>query len=311
MRIRGVVAWLAALSAVVAACVLWAPASWAGTHKYRPVIFVHGFSGSGAQFETQARRLTGNGYPIGLIESHDYDSLFQINTREQVYAGLDARTDRLLAASRADKVDLLTHSLGTGLMQEYLRSSPQRAAKVAHYVNLDGSSSADQPGGVPTLAVWGEGSPDRQVGGAVNVRFPDQSHTQVVSSEETFAKFFEFFTGRRPRTTDVQEERGNIRLSRPLAGLGGSRPRLPIPARHTYGTGRPPAKLGSDPEGCRARRHAVVESARGAVSGLLSIRFPGPLAEPAVPISRQRALHGLCRQAGFAGGQGLGILVPR
>ncbi|MFF4128401.1 alpha/beta hydrolase [Microbispora rosea] len=213
MRIRGVVAWLAALSAVVAACVLWAPASWAGTHKYRPVIFVHGFSGSGAQFETQARRLTGNGYPIGLIESHDYDSLFQINTREQVYAGLDARIDRLLAASRADKVDLLAHSLGTGLMQEYLRSSPQRAAKVAHYVNLDGSSSADQPGGVPTLAVWGEGSPDRQVGGAVNVRFPYQSHTQVVSSEETFAKFFEFFTRRRPRTTDVQEERGNIRLS--------------------------------------------------------------------------------------------------
>ena len=30
----------------------------------------------------------------------------------------------------------------------------------------------------------------------------------------------------------------------------------------------------------------VVESARGAVPGLLPVRFPGPLAEPAVPISR-------------------------
>jgi hypothetical protein len=40
-------------------------------------------------------------------------------------------------------------------------------------------------------------------------------------------------------------------------------------------------------------------------------RFPGPLAEPAVPVSRQRALHGCCHQAGFAGGHGDGILFPR
>jgi hypothetical protein len=39
----------------------------------------------------------------------------------------------------------------------------------------------------------------------------------------------------------------------------------------------------------------LVESAWGAVPGLLPVRFPRPLAEPAVPISRQRALHGVCR----------------
>jgi hypothetical protein len=59
------------------------------------------------------------------------------------------------------------------------------------------------------------------------------------------------------------------------------------------------------------RLTAHVESARGAVPVLPPVRFPGPLAEPAVPISRQRALHGVCRQAGFAGGQGVGILLPR
>ena len=41
-----------------------------------------------------------------------------------------------------------------------------------------------------------------------------------------------------------------------------------------------------------------VESAWGAVSGLLPTRFPKPLAEPAVRVSTQRALHGNCRQAG-------------
>jgi hypothetical protein len=39
------------------------------------------------------------------------------------------------------------------------------------------------------------------------------------------------------------------------------------------------------------------------VLGLLPVRFPGPLAEPAMPITRQRALHGLCRQV-VAGAQG-------
>jgi pimeloyl-ACP methyl ester carboxylesterase len=180
----------------------------------RPVIFVHGFSGSGAQFETQARRLASNGYPADLIEAHEYDSLFAENTREEVYASLDQRIARLRAKAGTDKVDLLAHSLGTGLMQAYLRSSPERAATVAHYVNLDGATSADQPGGVPTLAVWGEGSTARAVGGATNVYFSDQAHTQTVTSPETFTEFFRFFTGRAPRTTEiVPQPPGHVRLS--------------------------------------------------------------------------------------------------
>jgi hypothetical protein len=44
---------------------------------------------------------------------------------------------------------------------------------------------------------------------------------------------------------------------------------------------------------------AVVESARGAVSALLPVRFLGPLAEPGVRVSTHRALHGRFRQAWF------------
>lgn len=55
----------------------------------------------------------------------------------------------------------------------------------------------------------------------------------------------------------------------------------------------------------------LVESAWGAVPGLLSVRLPRPLAEPAVLVSRQRALHGFCRQAWLMLVQGLGILLPR
>jgi len=41
--------------------------------------------------------------------------------------------------------------------------------------------------------------------------------------------------------------------------------------------------------------HALVDSARGAVTALLPFRFLVPLAEPAVHLSTQRALDGFCR----------------
>ncbi|MFG2249065.1 alpha/beta fold hydrolase [Spirillospora sp. NPDC048823] len=178
----------------------------------RPVVFVHGFSGSAGQFETQARRLASNGYPAHYIEGHEYDSTFSTNTVAQVFASLDQRIGRLLDETGADKVDLVAHSLGTALMQSYLRSSPARAATVAHYVNLDGATAESPPGGVPTLAVWGEGPTERSIGGAANVYFSGQSHTQVVTSPETFARFYEFVNGRAPHTTWIVPQ-GRISLS--------------------------------------------------------------------------------------------------
>jgi hypothetical protein len=44
---------------------------------------------------------------------------------------------------------------------------------------------------------------------------------------------------------------------------------------------------------------------------LLPVRFPRPLAEPAVRISPQRALHGVCRYAWLGRIQGVGIVFPR
>jgi pimeloyl-ACP methyl ester carboxylesterase len=182
-------------------------------HQPRPVVFVHGGSGSGAQFESQGLRLTSNGYPMDRIAVHEYDSTFATNTMDEVWAGLDELIATLLEQTGADKVDLLGHSLGTFVSQGYLTSSPERAATVAHYVNIDGRSAAAPPGGVPTLAVWGEGDQTRKVVGATNYYAPDQSHVQVATSAETFAEFYEFFTGRAPRTTDVAPQRGTIRIS--------------------------------------------------------------------------------------------------
>src|SRR5680860_291222 len=211
-RRRSVGWWLrvVVLGAVVATYAAIAGPTIAGAgggNDLRPVIFVHGFSGSGAQFETQAKRFTSNGYSPELIALNAYDSGFGLETTEDVYTRLDQRIVDLLEESEADQVDLLGHSLGTRLMQEYLRSSPERAATVAHYVNLDGFPSADPPGGVPTLAVWGVGDPGREIGGADNVYLENQTHTQVVTSTQTFEEIYTFFNDEEPETTRITPER--------------------------------------------------------------------------------------------------------
>ncbi|MEV6302213.1 alpha/beta hydrolase [Actinoplanes sp. NPDC051861] len=218
---------IAATTAAAAASGVAAPAA-ARTSRTRPVIFIHGSAGSAMQFRTQAKRLASNGYPIGVIEAQEYDSPSIATILPAVWAELDARIARLLAATGADRVDLLAHSLGTFVTQGYLNSSPERAARVAHYVNLDGRTATALPGGVETLAVWGEGDPARAVTGARNVYFPDQSHTQTVSSEESFTEIYRFLTGREPRTTRVVAQRtayvsGRVVLFPSNAGVTGAR----------------------------------------------------------------------------------------
>jgi pimeloyl-ACP methyl ester carboxylesterase len=211
MNLNRLVALIAVLSAGL---VVVAPASSAAqrTQKPRlnPVIFVHGFVGSGAQFESQQLRFTSNGYPQRLISVLEYDSTFGLATREQVYAKLDALIARMRRRSGRPKVDVLGHSLGTSVMQEYL-ATPARAARVAHYVNLDGRTAAAPPGGVPTLAVWaGVGTPGRSIAGATNLTIPNQTHVEVATSAQTFAAVYRFLRGRRPETTKVVPKRGKF-----------------------------------------------------------------------------------------------------
>jgi hypothetical protein len=206
------------LTAVPARAQSHAPAqaqAWSPRHDHpRPIVFVHGYSGSGGQFETPARRFASNGYPSEIIEAHEYDSTFTSTTPAQVYAGLDARIIGLLARTDADRVDLTAHSLGTSLMQDYLNSSPERAARIAHYVNYDGATATAPPGGVPTLAIWGEGDPARSITGATNVHLGDESHTQTVTSAESFRAVYKFLTGLAPRTIEIlPEPPGRVLLS--------------------------------------------------------------------------------------------------
>ncbi len=178
-----------------------------------PIVFVHGFMGSGQQFEAQALRLTSNGYDPDLIDVLEYDSLAWPGIQAEVWAELDAKIDRLLADSDADGVVLIGHSQGTAVSQGYLNSDPARAAAVSEYVNLDGGAGGTVPAGIRTLAVWGEGDASRAIPGATNVQFADQAHTEVVNSPETFTEIFTFLFGVAPAVTEVVRETGPVTIS--------------------------------------------------------------------------------------------------
>jgi hypothetical protein len=98
-------------------------------------------------------------------------------------------------------------------MHQFL-STPERAANVRRYVNFDGRTSDSEPGGVPTLAGWGEGDQTRAIGGAENVYFPDKAHTEVTTSAEAFGELYEFLNGEAPNTTRVVPQRpGEVAVS--------------------------------------------------------------------------------------------------
>jgi pimeloyl-ACP methyl ester carboxylesterase len=199
---------IAALATVTVAPVATATSN-AKPVKVNPVIFVHGFVGSGAQFESQQMRFTSNGYPQRLISVLEYDSTFALATREQVFARLDALIARATRRSGRSKVDVLGHSLGTSMMQEYL-ATPARAARVDNYVNIDGRTAPALPGGVRTLALWaGVGMPGRTIAGASNVTIPNQTHVEVATSAESFVQIYRFLRGRRPKTTRIVPEDGD------------------------------------------------------------------------------------------------------
>jgi pimeloyl-ACP methyl ester carboxylesterase len=173
-----------------------------------PIIFVHGGSGSGAQFESQQMRFTSNGYKQGHIAVVEYDSNLVFPAQIEVVLGaIDARIAELQAATGREQVVLMGHSRGTTVSHAYL-AFPDRAAKVSKYVNIDGATAAALPGGVPTLALWaGAARPVQgEIVGATNVTIPNQEHIEVATSEESFIEMYQFIHGHPPFTSEILPE---------------------------------------------------------------------------------------------------------
>lgn len=181
--------------------------------RIRPLIFVHGTAGSASQYQTQAMRFSSNGYPDDHILAFEYSTAGAAEVNRaltgQLSPDLDTFIDRVLGELDAEQVYLACHSLGTAVCGYYL-TVPEREAKVAAYIAIDGATGANCPGGSSCMGLFVD--EQRQLG-SVNAWFPDQSHVQVATSEASFGAQFEFFTGVEPERVRILPQRGTVEAS--------------------------------------------------------------------------------------------------
>jgi len=169
------------------------------SREMAPVVFVHGFLGSGDTWAPQVQRFIANGCCADRFFAFDWNSLGATGAD----ALLDEFIDSVLAVTGAGKVHLVGHSAGGSRGYSYL-SVPERAAKVVSYVHVGSGANASPagPGGsVPTMNIWSAGDrivPGRDIPGATNVRLEGADHYQVATSAETFENMYHFFTCKKP-----------------------------------------------------------------------------------------------------------------
>ncbi|MDG9715433.1 triacylglycerol lipase [Streptomyces sp. DH24] len=187
-----------------------------GSH---PVLFVHGYNGAGSNWNTMADRFRADGWPSSHLDQWTYDSRQSNGVTAQQ---LSAEVDRLLAATGATEVDIVTHSMG-GLSSRHYLKNFDGTSKVDAWVSLGGPNhgtdtanscfdtsctemrpgsafltalnSGDETPGSPRYATWWSPcdaviNPDSSVSlsGAVNTRTACLSHSGLLTDATVYAQ---------------------------------------------------------------------------------------------------------------------------
>jgi triacylglycerol lipase len=97
-----------------------------------PIVFVHGFQGSGAIWTTMVDRLKADGWTDAPLVTFTYDSN---QSNITIAALIQTKVDSLLAATGAKKVDFITHSMG-GLSSRYFSKNLTGSEKIDGFVFL-------------------------------------------------------------------------------------------------------------------------------------------------------------------------------
>ena len=175
--------------------------AWHPQEPRLPIVYVHGGAGSAAQYETQAMRWASNYYPnvvTGIDRTSSYSPVLN--------PMLDEFFDNVMAETGDDQIYVIAHSLGTSLMVNYLNSSPERSARVAKYINIDGATGENCPGNPEPVDCMNIARNPASIMGPINVHLTDHGHTQCVTSAQSFVAQYEFLTGKEPKTTLVVPE---------------------------------------------------------------------------------------------------------
>jgi uncharacterized alpha/beta hydrolase family protein len=173
-----------------------------------PIVFVHGFLGSGDNWALQVQRFYSNGYCNKRMFLFDWNSISRSKATDSL---LNVFIDDVLAKTNAKQVELVGHSAGGGLCYNYLNDS-LHALKAAHYVHI-GSTKMNTAAGknaqVPTMNIFSKADyvvrNGGEIPGAVNITLLKADHMQVATSEETFIHLYKFFNrNQSPETSKIK-----------------------------------------------------------------------------------------------------------
>ncbi|MBX9734273.1 MAG: alpha/beta fold hydrolase, partial [Chitinophagaceae bacterium] len=188
------------LSQFIVITLLYCTSAFAQQQSFLPIVFVHGFLGSGDTYATQFQRFRAAGYNKDLLYVYDWNS---VGVRINNSVRLDSFIQDVLKKTGAKQVNLVGHSAGGGIGYAYLNDSLY-ATRVANYVHI-GSSKAAGPAGkqqqIRTLNIF---SPDDKIAksgeipGAINSEQKGSDHYQVATSEASFTAMYNFFNKQAP-----------------------------------------------------------------------------------------------------------------
>jgi hypothetical protein len=172
-----------------------------------PIVFVHGFLGSGDNWALQLQRFSSNSYCNDRMFLFDWNTLSRSKATDSL---LDVFIDSVLAKTKAKQVELIGHSAGGGLCYNYLNDS-LHALKVAHYVHIGSGkmkTAAGKNAEVKTMNIYSKADMVVKTGGdiagATNIALTNADHMQVATGEETFAHLYQFFNNNQtPKTTKI------------------------------------------------------------------------------------------------------------
>lgn len=172
-----------------------------------PIVFVHGFLGSGDNWAIQMQRFNSNGYCHQRMFVFDWNTINRSKTTDSL---LNDFIDEVLRKTNSTQVDLIAHSAGGGLCYNYLNDS-LHALKVAHYIHIGSGkmkAAAGKNAEVKTMNIYSKADMVVKTGGdipgAVNVVLQNADHMQVATGEESFQYIYQFINNnQQPNTTKI------------------------------------------------------------------------------------------------------------
>ena len=109
---------LVLLAALVTAFTVLGPAPSASAAPTRPVVFVHGYTGSASNWITAMSVFRAAGYSSDQLFAYEYNSY---GNNEQNAAGLASYIEQVKARTGASQVDIVNHSMGGLVSLWYLK----------------------------------------------------------------------------------------------------------------------------------------------------------------------------------------------